>query len=227
MSRFARVVVPEFPHHVTQRGNAKRDVFYTTADRLVYLRLLRRYAEFYSLRVLGYCVMTNHVHLVVIPGFEESLAKAMREVHGRYAQYRNAIEQQSGHVWQNRFYSCPFEPIRLANVLRYVELNPVRAGLTQAAEDYAWSSAVMHLGGPDPIGLLDLEEWKRGWSPAEWADVLGSGPEDSRAIRQATFGGRPLGSELFVAGLEKKLDRKLAKSRPGRKPEKTQSLAAG
>src|SRR5579871_1108313 len=108
MPRFARVIIPELPHHVTQRGNARRDVFLTPADRQVYLGLLKQYSEHYSLRILGYCLMTNHVHLVVIPGHPESLPRAMREVHGRYARYRNALDHATGHVWQNRYYSCAF-----------------------------------------------------------------------------------------------------------------------
>jgi len=97
MARFARVVVPECAHHVTQRGNTRRDVFYTPLDRRVYLGLLKQYSEHYGLRILGYCLMTNHVHLVVVPSSEHSLAKTLREVHGRYARYRNAIDRGSGH----------------------------------------------------------------------------------------------------------------------------------
>jgi putative transposase len=101
---------------VTQRGNARRDIFYSTLDRTVYLRLLKQYSEHYSLRILGYCLMTNHVHLVVVPSVEHALAKTLREVHGRYARYRNAIDRGSGHVWQNRYYSCAVEGVRGCDV---------------------------------------------------------------------------------------------------------------
>src|SRR5262245_40766807 len=148
MPRFARVVVPECAHHVTQRGNGRRDVFYTALDKAVYLGLLKQYSEHYALRILGYCLMTNHVHLVVVPSFEDSLAKTLREVHGRYARYRNALDRGSGHVWQNRYYSCAVEEVAVGSVMRYVELNPVRAGMVRLAADYAWSSAGIHLGGP-------------------------------------------------------------------------------
>jgi len=135
----------------------------------------RQYSEHYGLRILGYCLMSNHVHLVASPQYADSLAKTLREVHGRYARYRNAIERVTGHLWQNRYYSCAFEGVRLASVMRYVELNPVRAGLVRSASDYAWSSAVTHLGGTDAAELVDLEQWRRDWTPEEWGAVAARG----------------------------------------------------
>jgi putative transposase len=227
MPRLARVVVPEFPHHVTQRGNARREVFFTPADREVYLGLLQQYSEHYSLRILGYCIMTNHVHLVVLPRLEEALARTLREVHGRYARYRNAIERSSGHVWQNRYYSCALEGVRLASVVRYVELNPVRSGLVRMAGDYAWSSALIHLGGADRAGLLDLEAWRRDWTPEAWAAELGQGEADGAAIREATYAGRVLGGEGFVAELERRLQRRIAPGKAGRPKQGILNRAAG
>jgi putative transposase len=117
MSRFARVVMQQCPHHVTQRGNERRDVFFATADREVYLGLLKQYAELHAVEVLGYCLMTNDVHLVLLPARAESFAKLMREVQMRYSQYRHAIERGGGHLWQGRYYSCPVDPSRLAAVM--------------------------------------------------------------------------------------------------------------
>jgi len=170
--RFARVVVPGCPHHITQRGNARRDVFFTGSDRRVYLGLLKQYAQEYALEVLGYCLMTNHVHLIVIPGTSTSPGKTLREINMRYAQYRNAIERASGHLWQGRFYSCPIDPARLGTVMRYVEPNPVRAGLVAGAEQYDWSSAGAHLGRRDTSGSLATERGAEYWSCQEWAEVL-------------------------------------------------------
>jgi REP-associated tyrosine transposase len=226
MPRLARVVVPECPHHVTQRGNARPDVFYTPGDRQVYLRLLQQYSEHYSLRILGYCLMSNHVHLVVVPANVYSLPCTLREVHGRYARYRNAVEHTSGHVWQNRYYCCAFEAVRLASVMRYVELNPVRAGLVRAAEDYAWSSALMHLGGSDGLGLLDRTGWEREWTVEEWAGWLRDGTDEFAEVREATHRGRPWGGQAFVTDLEARMGRKLAPGRAGR-PRKECSVAAG
>lgn len=125
---------------VTQRGNARRDVFFTPADREVYLGLVKRYSEFHQVGVLGYCLMTNHVHLVLQPDTDVGLAKMLRVVHMRYAQYRNALEDGNGHIWQSRYYSCPIQPSRLGDVIRYVELNTVRAGLVAEAQLHCWSS---------------------------------------------------------------------------------------
>ena len=169
--------------------------------------------------------MTNHTHLVVVPEESRSLAKTLREVHGRYAQYRNAIDRSSGHVWQSRFYSCAFEASRLASVMRYVELNPVRAGIVRLPEDYIWSSCVMHLGGSDALLLVDLAGWRQTWSIEEWTAVLREGTDESEAIRAATYGGRPLGSDRFVAQLERQLDRKLTPGKSGR-PRKDQGNVA-
>lgn len=226
MPRHARIVIPELAHHITQRGNARRAVFLTAQDRMVYLGLLQEYSQHYRLRILGYALMTNHVHLVVVPEDEGSLAKTMRELHGRYARYRNAIERGVGHLWQNRYYSCAFEGVRMASVMRYVELNPVRAGLVQAAEDYAWSSAVMHLGGTDALGLLDLETWWRDWTAEQWAEWLSQGEEDDRAIREATYSGRVLGCAEFIARLESATEKKLAAGRPGRPKKEVRVLGS-
>jgi putative transposase len=216
MPRFARVVVPQCPHHVTQRGNERRDVFFTTGDRDVYLGLLKQYSAFHGVQVLGFCLMTNHVHLVVLPDRAEGLAKLLREVQMRYSQYRHAVERGNGHLWQGRYYSCPVDPERLSSVMRYVELNPVRAGLVDRAGAYPWSSAMAHLGAADPWNLVALTEWNRCWTAKEWADILLDGAEEGGAIREATYGGRPLGPQEFVARLEAYLERPLRRGSPGR-----------
>src|ERR1035437_4222082 len=109
MARLARVVAIGTPHHVTQRGNDRRWVFETDSDRLVYLQLLQLNCQVHDLSVLGFCLMTNHVHLVVIPRHADSMALALRHTHGRYASYLNARAGTSGHLWQGRFYSCPLD----------------------------------------------------------------------------------------------------------------------
>jgi putative transposase len=219
MPRFARVVVRQCPHHVTQRGNARRDIFFTDADRRVYLGLLQQYALLRGVEVLGYCLMTNHVHLVLIPSAETALAKLMREVNMRYSQYRNAIERTNGHLWQSRYYSCAVDPARLAAVMRYVELNPVRAGIVIQAEAYNWSSARAHATAErtrQDTDLLALIDWDHCWTAREWAAILQSDSDGAAEIRESTYGGRPLGSAEFVAALERYLERKLTAGKPGR-----------
>ncbi len=169
--------------------------------------------------------MTNHVHLVLVPQQADSLAKLMRYVQMRYAQYRNAIEQTNGHLWQGRYYSCAFEWNRLATVLSYVERNPLRAGLVSDAAAYEWSTAAVHLGCADRWNLVTLRDWRNEWSTNAWRAVLRHGLSDVGAIREATYGGRPLGSNEFVASLEAGLQRKLTRGPFGR-PKKKQEAAA-
>src|SRR5882757_7174121 len=129
MPRQRRVVIPNCPHHITQRGNNRRAIFFGDGDREVYLTLLRAYAVECSVEILGYCLMTNHVHVIATPTVPSGLAKAFGRTHNDYARWLNIRRCESGHVWQNRFFSCPIETRYLWAVLTYVERNPVRAGL--------------------------------------------------------------------------------------------------
>jgi len=144
MARLARVIALDTPHHVTQRGNARQFILESDAGRLVYLQLLQHYCQFHHLSLLGYCLMSNHIHLIVIPQQPDSLAVALKQVHGRFAAYFNASHQSSGHVWQGRYYSCPLDTPHLWAGLRYTELNPVRAGLVAEPEAFRCSSAAKH-----------------------------------------------------------------------------------
>jgi putative transposase len=144
MARLPRVVVVDVPHHVTQRGNARQVILANDADRITYVELLRQNSELHRLSLWGYCLMSNHVHLIAVPRTDEALAQTLKHTHGRYAAYWNARQSSSGHVWQGRFYSCPLDDSHLWEALRYVELNPVRAGLIATAEQWRWSSAAAH-----------------------------------------------------------------------------------
>jgi len=107
MPRVARIIVSGYPHHITQRGNNRQDVFFVADDRRVYLTLLQEQAVKYDLSVQGWCLMDNHVHLIATPADEESLARAVGRTHFLYTQYINRFHGRSGHLWQNRFFSCP------------------------------------------------------------------------------------------------------------------------
>ena len=161
--------------------------------------------------------MTNHVHLVAVPETNSSMAHTFRHAHGRFSQYRNTEQNRTGHLWQNRHYSCPVEELAVGRVIAYVENNPVRAGMVEGAEDFEWSSAAAHLGRIGAGMILDMEWWQTRWTAEDWRAVLLERVEleqELRAIRQATYTGRPLGSNQFVTGLEKKLDR-ILDVRPG------------
>lgn len=219
--RISRVVVPGLMHHVTQRGNNRQDVFLTDADREAYLQILRLQAAKCRLGVLAYCLMTNHVHLVVVPQDETSMARAIGRTHFTYAQRFNTDHGRSGHLWQGRFYSCAMESGHELAALRYVEQNPVRAGLVGEAWRYPWSSAAAHTGGADPSGVLHLKSWQRLTRGMDWRAFLfeRAADEESSNLRHQTMTGRPLGSDHFLAVTGRQLNREL-RSKPAGRPAK-------
>ena len=154
--------------------------------------------------------MPNHVHLVVVPERADSLAILFRRVHGAYAQAVNAGLGRTGHLWQNRFYSCPLSERHLWIALRYVEANPVRAGLAPRPEQYRWSSAAAHLSERNLSGVLDLSFWERSGGIDTWRQMHASADGDGQLplLRRCTYAGRPFGEEEFVARLEDRFQRK-------------------
>jgi len=226
MVRLPRVVVVDVPHHITQRGNARQAIFTTDADRLAYLELLRQHCELSSLSLLGYCLMSNHVHLIAVPRTEQALAQALQHTHGRYAAYWNARQSSSGHVWQGRFYSCPLDASHLWTALRYVELNPVRASMVPSASEWRWSSAAAHCDVAVAAPWLELELWNKRWTAQEWSTYLAAGESGAELalLRQFTHTGRPLGTPEFVASLEQATLRLLAPRRRGRSPKTAADL---
>jgi len=216
----ARVVIPDCPHHVTQRGNRREDVFFTDADRLRYLELLAEYAAKHGLAVQAYCLMPNHVHLVAVPRAEASLGAALKPVHMRYAQHVNWTQRLEGRLWQGRFFSCPLDEEHLWAAVRYVERNPVRGGLVEFAEDYRWSSAGARCGlRPDAV-LSDPCELTTRLTPDKWQQWLRE-PWEAEAdmtarLRHCTHTGRPAGGDGFIAHLEALVGRVLRARRVGR-----------
>jgi putative transposase len=221
VTRLARVIAVDVPHHVTQRGNARRFILDCDADRMAYLNLLRQNIELHGVGLMGYCLMSNHVHLVVTPHNADGLALALRHAHGRYAIYWNAVHQSSGHAWQGRYYSCPLDRVHLWEALRYTELNPVRAGLASEAQAWKWSSAAAHCGAEVRKERLDLDLWRKNWTANTWQQYLAAGQMESKLteIRRCTHTGRPLGSAEFVQALEGSMKRRLAPRKGGRPPK--------
>ena len=223
MPRRARCVLPGIPYHVTQRGVDRRETFSVPEDRQTYLRLLQENLGEADVRLWAWCLMSNHIHLVVVPGRQDSLAVLLRRVHGRYAQYYNARWGRSGHLWQNRFFSCILGIEHLWFALAYVERNPVRAGLVSAAADYPWSSAAAHVSGIDPTGLLDMQWWQKE-GPKNWIEVLNEDQsETDQELRNCTYAGRPFGSKEWVAEIGEKIGRTWLRGRPRKK--KPQSVS--
>jgi putative transposase len=218
MPRRGRCVLPEVPCHITQRGVDRRETFSADEDRYTYLRLLRENLSDADVRVLAWCLMTNHLHLVAVPGREDSLNVLLRRVHGRYAQYYNARWGRTGHLWQNRFFACVLGPGHLWAALAYVERNPVRAGMVKQAAEYRWSSAAAHLSGKDEHGLLDMTWWRRE-GPEDWCRILGDEEreETTDRLRACTYAGRPFGDETFVNEMGTRFGRQWTRGRPKKK----------
>ena len=217
MPRMSRAIAVGYPHHVTQRGNYRQTVFGETEDYARYLELLTQYSRRHNLEIWAYCLMPNHVHIVGVPGAEDSLVSVFRTVHMLYSQYFNHKANAVGHLWQGRFYSCALDERHVFAAVRYVELNPVRAGLAASAHDYPWSSAKSHVSGiADGVlyGRCFLDETVRNWKEYLLA------PPDAEAqdgLFKSTKTGRPCGGNDFVAQVEDILGRRFT-TRPAGRP---------
>jgi len=225
MPRTARLVVPGAPHHVTQRGNHQDEVFHTSEDRIVYLGVLEEQCEKAELEVLGFCLMTNHVHLVVVPHHEAAMAQALGRTHFRYANYFQARMKRSGHLWQNRYYSCPLSGSHLVTAMLYVEQNPVRAGLVDDALRWRWSSAGFHAGLSSEFSFPS-QDWSARFSEQDWRSLL-SAPrtrDEARLLEHCTYSGKPFGEKHFIDALSERFGRSLALRAPGR-PRKERHAA--
>ncbi len=215
MPRRARVIIPNVPHHITQRGVRRRRIFFSTEDYETYKRLLRRWAASSKVVVWAYCLMPNHVHVLAETSRPNGLARTFGGLHSAYARFVNAREQATGHLWQERFFSCAVEPLETSRVARYVLLNPVRAGMVARAEEWPHSSIHGHLGRiADPlIARSPIRNWVRDWH------TLLACPSDlifEEALREHTRRRAPFGSEAFIAELESSAGRSLRIRRPGR-----------
>ena len=205
MPRRSRLVFAGVPYHVTQRGSHRQDVFFRDSDRTTYLDWLGEYCRRYAVKVLAYCLMSNHVHLVVVPSTADGLAKVFRPLHSRYAARVNKLKNWTGHLWQARYFSAALDEAYLHAATRYVERNPVRAGMVARAEDHRWSSAAAHCGELENPLLEDAREWFLDVRPGPgWSDWLLVQDDQAQidAIRKNSEQGFPCGSEEFVRGLE-------------------------
>ena len=220
MPRTARIVIPRIPHHVTQRGNNRQAVFFVDDDRRAYLGILAEETVAANVTILGFCLLTNHTHLIATPYRANALARAIGRVHFRYAQYINRLHNRSGHLWQNRFFSCPLGWHHFLRAMRYVERNPVRASISALAWEYPWSSAAVHVGQAMPQSfpndLISATGFKP--SPEAWQAFLrqADDPRDITTLRRATQTGRPLAGDSAMSKFEKLVGRRLRALPPGR-----------
>lgn len=199
-------------------------MFFVDSDRLAYLGVLREQCGKHGVRILGYCLMTNHIHLIATPAREDSLNLAIGRTHFIYTQVINRLHGRSGHLWQGRFRSCPMDEAYTVTAMRYVERNPVRAKMTRMAWAYRWSSAEAHVGKPDAANLLDLATRNELADGINWKERLtdGDDKDDLAALRLNTRTGRPLASDSFLSKLETALGRRLRPLPVGR-PKKAKA----
>lgn len=223
MARIARIVVPDYPHHITQRGNRRQKTFFCDQDYRHYIDLMAEWCNRCGVDIWAYCLMPNHTHLIAVPQTQEGLRKAIGEAHRRYSRMINFREGWRGYLWQGRFSSFVMDERYLLTAVRYIELNPVGAGLVEDPAAYLWSSARAHIEGRDDrlVSVSPLLEMV-----GDWKEFIGALSEsaDYEELRRHERTGRPLGDESFIERLEALLKRRLQRGKPGPKgPRKHRS----
>lgn len=222
MPRQARVVFPNIPHHIIQRGNRREDVFFSDSDRKQYLEWLKEYCKEHKVEILAYCLMTNHIHLIAVPSTEDGLQRVLKPLHMRYAQKINRERGWKGHFWQGRYFSSPLDGEYLLFATKYIERNPIRVKKVRKAENYKWSSARGHCGTAQDDILTKKIKWLNKYEGIDnWRQWLSIKEEKEKTdlIRRNTEKGIPTGSGRFIRRLEKLADRVL-EYRPIGRPRK-------
>lgn len=220
MTRQARITVPGLPHHVTQRGNRRMAVFAEPSDYQLYIDLMAERCAAHEVACWAYCLMPNHIHLVLTPATEDGLARAVGEAHRRYAAFFNARARVTGHLFQGRFTSAAMDDDHLIAAVRYLAMNPVKAKLVKHAADWRWSSVPAHLAGRDDA-LVQVAPILERTGPG-FKDLLTLTRQEKLALAGFEMKGvigRPMGSASFVAELEQRLGRTLAPAKRGPKPK--------
>ena len=215
MARLPRVVLPGIPHHVTQRGNGRGRTFFEDGDFALYLDLLAEAAERAHSEVWAYCLMPNHVHIVLTPSDEDGLRRTCVELHRRYTGYINARRRTTGHLWQGRYGSVAMDEAHFVTALRYVALNPVRARLVERAQDWEWASTRALIAGASNRFVTVEPALER---VEDFAAFLGAAFDealDYAALRKAESVGRPVGSKEWLAEMEARTGMVLAAQRRG------------
>lgn len=224
MARLARIVIPDVPHHVTQRGNRRQPVFFNDDDRRAYLALVAEACAANATVCLAWCLMDNHVHVILMPRSADGLRAALAEAHRRYSRRINFREGWRGYLFQGRFGSYPMDDAHLIAAVRYVENNPVAAGMVARAEDWPSSSARSHIAGARAVEDPLTDVAALGQHVPNWGTMLEIGLEamDETAtiadIEARCRTGRPLASPEWIAEAERAMMRKLGPAKRGPKP---------
>lgn len=233
MPRKHRIAAANYPHHIVQRGHNRRTVFVTDNDRLAYLATIQEFRQAFGLRIYGYCLMTNHVHLIIDPGSEATnLSLLMKRLAGRHTRRINRLAHRTGTSWEGRFKCSPIESDRyLLACIRYVDLNPVRARMVSSPEAYRWSSYRARIGliecdwlDPDPcfLALADTQERRQ----QRYQEFVQQGihEQELKFFRDTIQRNQLLGSEPFIAEIEQRIGERIlhrSRGRPRKSGEKS------
>ena len=194
MPRIKRIVIPNIPHHITQRGVRSMNIFYKHEDYEYYKELLLTQSKLHNLKIISYCLMTNHIHIIAIPKNKNSLSKAIGETHRLYTRKINFEQKVKGHLFQERFYSTPLDEEHFLFALKYVEQNPVKAFMVKFPWDYKYSSAKYRLN------LIKEDKLLSNYKPIDnivnYKEFLNETTND-KIIQEKTRTGKPCGDEKF------------------------------
>jgi putative transposase len=215
MGRVGRVVIEGIPHHIVQRGSRRQQAFFSDSDYGFYINIMRKRCRLHEVEIWAYCLMPNHIHLIAVPRKPKELSRAIGEAHRYYALKVNDRQEWAGHLWQERFSSYPMDESYLLTAARYIERNPVVAGLTGSPEAWRWSSARAHLAGRDDAlvtvaPLLNLV--------SNWRAFLREVSQDTHIYQTHERTGLPMGDRSFLKRCEQAVGRPLNHGKPGPKP---------
>lgn len=224
MARLPRLTLPGYPHHIIQRGNNRQAIFKTAADYQYLLQLFEENAKKFAVDVHAYVLMTNHFHLLATPQTDTGLPQMMQAVGRSYVRYFNDLQARTGSLWEGRYRSTLIQTERyLLACMAYIDLNPVRAGMAAEARDYPWSSHGLYVGlRADKLITPHALYWDLANTPfgreAAYADLVRAGvsPDQQAALTRSALAGWALGEDDFVADLQKRTERRVNKSKPGR-----------
>ncbi len=194
MARIKRIVIPNTPHHITQRGVRSMNIFFKHEDYLYYKELLLTQSKLHGLKIISYCLMTNHIHIIAIPKNKDSLSKAIGETHRLYTRKINFEQKVKGHLFQERFYSTPLDDEHLFNAIKYVEQNPVKAFMVKYPWDYKYTSCLKRLN------LVKEDKLLSNYKPIDdiinYKEFLEEDAND-KTIEEKTRTGKPCGNDSF------------------------------
>ena len=225
MARLSRMIIPGVPHHVIQRGNRRAPIFFEPGDETIYLDLLAAQLERKGVACWAYCLMPNHVHLILTPSDETGLARAVGEAHRRYTAFVGARGRWTGHLFPGRFGSAAMDEDHLMAAFRYIALNPVRAGLVERAADWPWSSTRAHIARQSTAHVSVEPAFSR---IDDFAAFLGEAPHSEAQwsqVLKAELIGRPVGAKAWVEQLERQHGKVFSPQRRGPKPKRVKDEA--